>query len=231
MIEGGSAQQTFPSREAEIEASLLPGDATLETLFVQTGDFADLLRNICIRHTENNLGKYYEPYWQALFYCRRYALLEMPSTCEYESQHQTSPLPREVGTVTAVPRILLADDQEEMLQTVNLILSDDFTVVGSVDNGLRAVDLAMTLRPDVLVLDISMPVVDGLEAARRLEELGSCARIIFLTVHVDCEFVEAALSAGALGYVLKPCLASELVPAIWTVLQGNIFVSPSMQLK
>jgi DNA-binding NarL/FixJ family response regulator len=155
----------------------------------------------------------------------------MPSNCEYESQHRTSALPLEVGTLTAVPRILLADDQKEMLQTVNLILSDDFTVVGSVENGLRAVDLAMTLSPDVLVLDISMPVVDGIEAAHRLKELGSCARIIFLTVHVDHEFVEAALSVGALGYVLKPCLATDLVPAIWTVLQGNIFVSPSMQLK
>jgi DNA-binding NarL/FixJ family response regulator len=136
-----------------------------------------------------------------------------------------------VGTVAAVPRILLADDQEEMLQTVNLILSDDFAVVGSVENGLLAVDLAMTLSPDVLLLDISMPVVDGIEAAYRLKELGSCARIIFLTVHLDYEFVEAALSVGALGYVLKPCLATDLVPAIWTVLQGNIFVSPSMQLK
>ena len=155
----------------------------------------------------------------------------MPSNREYESQHRTSPLPREMGTVTAVPRILLADDQEEMLQTVNLVLSDDFTVVGSVENGLRAVDLAMTLSPDVLVLDISMPVVDGIEAACRLKKLGSCARIVFLTVHVDSQFVEAALSAGALGYVLKPCLATDLVPAIWTVLQGNVFVSPLLQLK
>ncbi len=195
------------------------------------GRFCGSSLDIYIRHPENNSGKYYEPYSQTLVFCRRYAFLEMPSDWEYESQHRTSSLLREVGTVTSAPRILLADDQEEILQAVNLILRDDFTVVGSVENGLRAVDLAMTLSPDVLVLDISMPVVDGIEAACRLKELGSGARIIFLTVHVDHEFVEAALSLGALGYVLKPCLATDLVPAIWTVLQGNIFVSPSMQLQ
>jgi DNA-binding NarL/FixJ family response regulator len=127
------------------------------------------------------------------------------------------------------PQVLLADDQEEMRRTVALILGTEFEVVGWAENGLRAVDLATRLSPDVLVLDISMPVVNGIEAACYLKEHGSSARVIFLTVHSDPEFLEAALSTGALGYVLKPCLATDLVPAIWAVMQGHTFISPSMQ--
>ena len=128
------------------------------------------------------------------------------------------------------PRILLADDQEEMLQTIVRTLTDDFNVIGTAENGTRAVELATSLSPDVLVLDISMPLVNGIEAACLLRDLGSPARVVFLTVHEDPEFVDAALSAGALGYVLKASLATDLIPAIWAAMQGNIFVSPSMQL-
>ena len=131
--------------------------------------------------------------------------------------------------MTTAPQVLLADDQEEILRTVALILGDEFDIVGLAENGLRAVDLATRLSPDVLVLDISMPVVNGIEAACYLKELGSPARVIFLTVHSDPEFVEAALSAGALGYVLKPSLATDLVPAIWAVMQGRTFISLSMR--
>ena len=132
--------------------------------------------------------------------------------------------------VTAIPRVLLADDQEEMLQTVVLTLRDEFDVIGTAEDGTHAVELATRLTPDVLVLDVSMPLLNGIEAACRLKELGSHARVIFLTVHADPEFVEAALSAGALGYVLKPSLATDLVPAIRAAAHGDIFISPSMQL-
>ena len=118
-----------------------------------------------------------------------------------------------------------------MLQTVVLILRDEFNVVGTAENGVRAVELATRLSPDVLVLDISMPVENGIEAACQLKTLGSSARVIFLTVHRDPEFVEAALSAGALGYVLKPSLATDLIPAIWAALHGDTFISPSMPLQ
>jgi len=128
----------------------------------------------------------------------------------------------------AAPRILIADDQEEMLQAVLLILDDEFNVVGTAENGTRAIELATHLFPDVLVLDIAMPVVNGIEAARRLRELGCPTKIIFLTVNADPDFVEAALSAGALGYVLKPALATDLVPAIWAAMKGNTYISPSM---
>ena len=133
--------------------------------------------------------------------------------------------------VTATPRVILADDQEEMLRTASVVLRDEFDIVGTAENGKRAVDLTSRLSPDVLVMDISMPVLNGIEAACRLKELGSRAKVIFLTINGDAEFVDAALSAGALGYVLKPSLATDLVPAIWAVIEGDTFISPSMHLQ
>lgn len=133
-------------------------------------------------------------------------------------------------TPIAAPRVVLADDQEEMLRTISLVLGNEFNIVGTADNGKHAVELATTLSPDVLVLDISMPVVNGIEAALRLRELGSHTRVVFLTVHRDPDFVEAARSAGALGYVLKDSLAVDLMTAIRTVMRGEIFTSPSLQL-
>jgi DNA-binding NarL/FixJ family response regulator len=135
-----------------------------------------------------------------------------------------------LGIFMTAPRILLADDQEEMLRTIVLVLGNEFDIVGTAQNGQRAIELARTLSPDVLVLDISMPVVNGIEAALCLKELGFSARVIFLTVHEDPDFVEAAQSAGALGYVLKDSLSTDLVPAIGAVMRGDIFTSPSMQL-
>lgn len=132
--------------------------------------------------------------------------------------------------MTTIPRVLLADDQEEMVQTVLLTLRDEFDVIGTAEDGTLAVELATRLTPDVLVLDVSMPLLNGIEAAFRLKERGSHARVVFLTVHADPEFVEAALSVGALGYVLKSALATDLVPAIRAVVQGDIFISPSMHL-
>jgi len=141
-----------------------------------------------------------------------------------------NPAPWKGTTTASTPRVLLADDQEEMVQTVFLMLRDEFDVIGTAEDGTLAVELATRLAPDVLVLDVSMPLLNGIEAAGRLKELGSHAKVIFLTVHADPEFVEAAFSVGALGYVLKPSLATDLVPAIRAVVQGDIFVSPSMRL-
>ena len=143
------------------------------------------------------------------------------------TQRKTRVLAREDTAVTT-PRVFLADDQEEMLQTVAQVLEGQFKVVGTAEDGERAFELAPSLSPDVLVLDISMPVMDGIEVASRLRNQGSKAKVVFLTVHDDTDFVKAAMSAGALGYVLKPCLATDLVPAIWRALEGNTFVSPSV---
>ena len=125
-------------------------------------------------------------------------------------------------------RVFLADDQEEMLQTVAQVLEGQFEVVGTAKDGDRAFERVPSLSPDVLVIDISMPGIDGIEVALRLRWQGSTAKVVFLTVHEDTDFVEAAMSVGALGYVLKPCLATDLVPAIWKALEGNTFVSPSI---
>jgi DNA-binding NarL/FixJ family response regulator len=127
-------------------------------------------------------------------------------------------------------RIVLADDKKEVLRTVTHVLGSRFDVVGTAENGRDAVNLAINLFPDVVVLDISMPIMNGIQAARRLKELHSPARVVFLTVQGDPDFVEAALSVGALGYVLKESLATDLAPAIWEVMQGNIFTSPSLPL-
>jgi DNA-binding NarL/FixJ family response regulator len=134
------------------------------------------------------------------------------------------------GTVTITPRVALADDQKEILQSVVLTLGDEFSVVGTAENGVGAVELATRLSPDVLVLDISMPVQNGIEAACHLKELGSKTRVVFLTVNREPEFVEAALFAGALGYVLKQSMASDLVPAICAAMEGATFISPSLHL-
>jgi CheY-like chemotaxis protein len=131
----------------------------------------------------------------------------------------------------SIPSILLADDQEEMRRTVAHLLEREFHVVGTVENGERVLQLVQSLAPDILVLDISMPVLNGIEAAIRLKESGSQAKVIFLTVHEDADFLEAARSVGALGYVLKSSLAHDLVPAVRRVLEGNTFVSPRMHLQ
>ncbi len=132
--------------------------------------------------------------------------------------------------MTMTPRVVLADDQSEILQSARQILGNDFRIVGTAENGAIAVELAARLSPDVLVLDISMPVQNGIEAACHLKELGSTTRVVFMTVNTEPEFVEAALFAGALGYVLKPSLASDLIPAIWAAMEGTTFISPSMHL-
>jgi DNA-binding NarL/FixJ family response regulator len=156
--------------------------------------------------------------------------ISKPGSQHPTTQREKSVLAKE-NTAMIVPRVFIADDQEEMLQTVARMLDGEFQVVGTAENGMRVLELAPSLSPDILVLDISMPVVNGIEVACHLKESGSAAKVIFLTVHADPDFVEAAMSTGALGYVLKPCLATDLVPAIWTVLGGNTFVSPAMYLE
>lgn len=131
----------------------------------------------------------------------------------------------------ALARVVLIDDQEEVRRTVISTLNGNFDVVGTGENGAQAVELATQLSPDALILDIAMPVSNGIEAARRLRELGSRVTIIFLTVHEDPDFVEAAFEAGGLAYVLKPFLATDLIPAISASLHGDPFVSASIHFN
>ena len=125
-------------------------------------------------------------------------------------------------------RIILADDHPDMLAVVAKLLETLFDVVGMVGDGESLLEAASDLQPDVLVLDISMPVITGIEAARRLKKSGNAARIVFLTVHEDPDFVRASLAAGAFGYVVKPRVATDLVVAIREALAGRIFISPPL---
>ncbi len=123
-------------------------------------------------------------------------------------------------------RVLLADDHEAMLDRVANLLADECDVIGTAIDGRQALDAAQNLKPDVVVLDISMPVMNGIETAHRLKEVGVKARIVFLTVHDDPDFAREALEAGALGYVIKSRIVSDLVAAIKGAHAGRSFVSP-----
>jgi DNA-binding NarL/FixJ family response regulator len=126
-------------------------------------------------------------------------------------------------------RVLLADDHPDFLAATARFLEPEFDVVESVGNGRALVENAPRFDPDLLVVDIAMPILNGIEAARQLTASGSRAKIVFLTVHDDEDYVRAARAAGALGYVLKSRLASDLAPALREALEGRAFVSPSIE--
>ena len=98
--------------------------------------------------------------------------------------------------------------------------------MGAVGDGEALVEAAGNLQPDVIITDISMPKLNGIEAADRLRESGSSSKIVFLTVHADPDFVQAALKTGALAYVSKSRITTDLLIAIEEALKGRIFVSP-----
>jgi CheY-like chemotaxis protein len=122
-------------------------------------------------------------------------------------------------------RILLADDHPNFPEMEERLLVPEFEVIGKVRNGQALFEDAIRLKPDVIVTDISMPILNGIEAVDRLKEAGCKSRVLFLTVHSDADFVRRCLSAGAFGYIVKSRIASELVPAIREALEGNVFVS------
>jgi DNA-binding NarL/FixJ family response regulator len=128
-------------------------------------------------------------------------------------------------------RVVVADDHVNMTTAIRSVLSGEFDVVAVVGNGSDAIAAVLALDPDVLVTDISMPGLDGLTATRQLKETNVRAKIIMLTMHEDTEFIEAALAAGASGYVTKARLASDLIPAIQEALLGNIYVSRSRKAQ
>jgi DNA-binding NarL/FixJ family response regulator len=123
-------------------------------------------------------------------------------------------------------RILVADDHCAVLESLVPILESQFTVVGTASDGKAAVEAEEKLHPDVVVLDISMPVMSGIDAARQMRRSGSKAPIVFLTVHQDVDILAAAKRAGGLGYVVKNRLKTDLVLAITEALEGRGFVSP-----
>ena len=123
-------------------------------------------------------------------------------------------------------RILLADDHPHFSELVESLLGPTFEVVGKVCDGRALFDTALKLKPDIIITDISMPVLNGIEAVNELQRSGCRSKVIFLTVHSDLDFVRTCLAAGAYGYIVKPRLALDLFPAIRDALEGNLFVSP-----
>jgi DNA-binding NarL/FixJ family response regulator len=122
-------------------------------------------------------------------------------------------------------RVLLADDHRGICTLVTHILERASEIVGSVGDGQALLEAAAKLKPDIIVLDISMPVLNGIEAAVKLKESGSTSRVVFLTAHADPDFINACLATGALGYVFKGRMESDLLPAIHEALKGRSFVS------
>jgi DNA-binding NarL/FixJ family response regulator len=125
-------------------------------------------------------------------------------------------------------RVLLADGHRTILERVRGLLNGYFEVVGAVDDGQALVDAARELNPDVVVADVEMPVLSGLDAVRQIRQSGSTAKVVFLTLPEDSEMVPACLDAGALGFVVKSRLASDLIPAIRLALTNHTFVSPTL---
>jgi DNA-binding NarL/FixJ family response regulator len=133
----------------------------------------------------------------------------------------------EAGQTVVKVRVLLADDNETIVARVRAVLGDEFDIVGALANGRDAIAAVRRLDPDVLLIDISMPILDGLQAVSRL---GSSLRtkVVFLTVHEDQDFIDAAFAVGASGYVAKSDVTTDLIPAILKVLKGQTYVSKSI---
>lgn len=127
-------------------------------------------------------------------------------------------------------RVLLADDHAVLRAGLRLLLSNqaDFDVVGEASSGIEALTLAEAQQPDLILLDLSMPGLGGLDALPVLHQRAPQARILILTMHDDPQYLRQALSSGAVGYVLKKAADVELLSAIQAVLRGEVYVHPSM---
>ncbi|MDP2381492.1 MAG: response regulator transcription factor [Nitrospirota bacterium] len=124
------------------------------------------------------------------------------------------------------PSILLADDHTMFVEALQKVLEPEFNLVGSVGDGRALIEAAPRLEPDVILLDLSMPLLNGIDAAQQLRRLVPDAKLVFLSMHGDPTYVTEAFRAGASGYVLKRASATELVQAIRASLRGHLYVSP-----
>jgi len=125
-------------------------------------------------------------------------------------------------------RILLADDNSAILEQVTRVLEEDYEIVAAEKDGHAVVRECLRLKPDVIVLDISLGDVSGIQLARQLRDCGCYSKVIFLSVHEDYDFVNAAIGTGALAYVVKSHLSTDLLTAVKAVLANKFFVSSSL---
>ena len=127
--------------------------------------------------------------------------------------------------LTRPVRVVLADDNEAMRGVVAGLLPSGIVLVDNVADGRALVDVASKLKPDIGIIDISMPLMNGIQAALEMKKLGLAVKVVFLTVNEDSDFIDAAFAAGACAYVIKRKMASDLVPALTAALAGRKFVS------
>jgi DNA-binding NarL/FixJ family response regulator len=125
----------------------------------------------------------------------------------------------------ALNRVILADDVAQVLSAVAALLKEKFEIVAMVTDGQAAFDATLELAPDIVVLDISMPGLSGIDVARELKKRGNRAKIVFLTVHEDADILATCLAVGGLGYVVKVLMETDLVEAMHDALADRPFVS------
>src|SRR5271169_1605556 len=130
--------------------------------------------------------------------------------------------------MTSRVRILIADDHNLVAELCKRLLETEFDVVGVVSDGRALVRAAGELKPDVIVLDIAMPVLNGLDAGRQVKEILPAVKLVYLTMNPDADVAAEAFTRGASGYLLKTCAAGELVVAVREVLRGKTFMSPAL---
>ena len=123
------------------------------------------------------------------------------------------------------PRILLADNHAPTLEGISAILAPHYEIAGSAADGRALVEAALRLKPDLIIVDITMPLLSGIEAARQIKTSLPGTKLLFVTMHSSSAYVKAALGAGANGYVLKSDVLEELLDAVQSVLRGRIYVS------
>jgi DNA-binding NarL/FixJ family response regulator len=128
-------------------------------------------------------------------------------------------------------RVLLADDLPPLLHAIAKLLEGSFEVVGMVSDGQAALDATLALQPDLVILDISMPSMSGIEVARELRRRRNSAKIVFLTVHEDSDILATCLAAGGVGYVVKVLMETDLIPAMNDALAGREFISRFSSLE
>jgi len=138
---------------------------------------------------------------------------------------------RHTRTTSDRPTVVLADDHAGILQHISQLLTPGYNILASVSDGQMAVDSVLRLGPDIAILDIAMPRLDGFGAAREVRQSSSRTRIVFLTFYDDDDYIAAALECGAHAYVLKSFMQSDLIPAIEHALAGQIFVSAHLNLS
>lgn len=127
------------------------------------------------------------------------------------------------------PTILIADDHKMFAQGLAGLLEDEFELVGIVENGQALIDEVEKVQPDLIIVDISMPVLNGLDAVRRLTQKHNTSKVVFLTMHSDTRLLREAFQSGGVGYVLKQSAGEELIFALRQVMAGRKYISPTIE--